>query len=103
MTDFLEFIKDNFKLIAENIWTFLIYGAFIFGISWLIHNYFLEKKLYNIPERERLQEHIKELEQEVKDLNDKVHKDDLKDRVKEITQNRERTETLGEVIRKNMK
>lgn len=61
------------------------------------------KKNFTIFQRERLQEHIKELEQEVKDLNDKVHKDDLKDRVKEITQNRERTETLGEVIRKNMK
>ena len=103
MAEFFGFIEDNLKLITENIWTFLIYGAFIFGISWLIHNYFLERKLHNIPEREVLQEHIKELEQEVKELKHKVHRDELKDKVHEITQNREQTETLGEIIKKNMK
>lgn len=103
MMEFFEFIKDNLELITENIWIFFIYGAFIFGISWLIHNYFLERKLHNIPEREVLQKHIKELEQEIKDLKDRVHKDELKDMVQEITQNRNQIETLGEVMKRNMK
>lgn len=103
MMEFFEFIKDNLELITENIWIFFIYGAFIFGISWLIHNYFLERKLHNIPEREMLQKHIKELEQEIKDLKDRVHKDELKDMVQEITQNRNQIETLGEVMKRNMK
>lgn len=103
MVDFLEFIKENLKLITENIWAFLIYGIFIFGISWLIHNYLLERKIHNIPEKERLQKHIKELEQEVKELRDKVHKDELRDIIQDINQNEQQTETLGEVIKKNMK
>lgn len=103
MMEFFEFIKDNLELITENIWIFFIYGAFIFGISWLIHNYFLERKLHNIPEREMLQKHIKELEQEIKDLKDRVHKDELKDMVQGITQNRNQIETLGEVMKRNMK
>lgn len=103
MAEFLGFIENNWKLFSENVWTFLIYGAFVFGMSWLIHNYFLARKLHDIPEREVLQKNIKELEQEIKELRDRVHKDELRDRVQEITQNREQTETLGEIIKKNMK
>lgn len=103
MSDLFEFIKDNVNLISENIWVFLIYGAFIFGISWALHNYFLERKLHNIPEREALLEHIKELEQEVGELKDKLHKEELKNTIQEMTQNEGQVETLGEVMKRNMK
>lgn len=103
MIEFLKFIKDNLELIAENFWVFLIFGMFVFGISWLIHNYFLERKLYNIPEREELQKHIIELEQKIRELEDKVHKNELKDKLQEITENRTQTENLGEIIKRNIK
>lgn len=103
MSELLEFVKDNVNLITENIWIFLIYGVLIFGISWTLHNYFLERKLHNIPEREALQKHIKELEQEVGELKDKLNKKELRNTVQEMTQNKSQTETLGEVMKRNMK
>ncbi len=103
MPELLEFVKNNVKLITENIWIFLIYGALIFGISWALHNYFLERKLHNIPEREALQKRIKELEQEVGELKGKLHKEELRNIIQEMTQNESQTETLGEVIKRNMK
>lgn len=103
MPELIEFVKDNVKLITDNIWIFFIFGAFIFGISWALHNYFLERKLHNIPEREALQKHIKELEQEVGELKEKLHKEELINTIQEMTQNENQTETLGEVIKRNIK
>ena len=99
MSDLLELIN----LISENIWVFLIYGVLIFGLAWVIHNYFLERKLHNIPERETLVERIKELEQEVRELKDKLHKEELRNTIQEMTQNEGQIETLGEVMKRNMK
>lgn len=102
MKDFFEFIRENWKLITENIWVFLIFGILVFGISWVIHNYFIEVKLHNIPERELLQKRIGELEQEVEEYKEKLHQKELKNTVQEMRQGVNQAESIGSIMRRNM-
>lgn len=102
MKDLLEFIRENWELFVGNIWLFLIYGLLVFGISWVIHKYFIEVKLHNIPERESLQRRIDELEQEVTEYKKKLHQEELRNTVQEMKQSGNQAESIGSIMKMNM-
>ena len=100
ITDFLEFLKTEWRLVSNNAWTFIIFGVFLFIIgyliSWKIHNYFLETKLHRIPDSETLQRENEELREKIKSLEEKLHKKKVADLVQQY---REPTDkSIGEVI-----
>lgn len=106
-TDLLIFMKENWNLIVNNLWTFLLFGTFIFligfGISWKIHNYYLDVKLHNIPEREELQKQVSQLKEENANLQKQLERFNLKELIQETFHEKSENETIGDVIRRNVK
>lgn len=104
LTDLLTFLQSEWELISANPWSFCIFGAFWlligFSISWGIHNYTMEIKLHNIPEKEALQKRVIELQNQNDELQKALHRQDIKGLIQELrVENKE--ETIGEVIARN--
>lgn len=106
ITDLLAFLQNEWQLISDNPWCFIIFGAFCFligyAIAWNVHNYLLEVKLHNIPEREELQQKILELQNQVEKLKKELHKQDINGYIQEIRDGYD-SESIGAVIARNKK
>ena len=104
-TDFLTFLLENWNVIKNNPKVFIVFGVFVFligfGISWTVHNFFLEKKLHNIPEREALQEQISKLKEDNTVLKEKLRRFELGELIQETFREESNHETIGEVITRN--
>lgn len=100
MTDLFVFLRDEWNVFTVNPWTFIIFGAFMFGVSWWIHNYMLEVKLHNIPEREDLQKELNEYKAKVEELEKALHRQKITDLIQEVKQDTEGV-SIGEIIAKN--
>lgn len=103
--DFLSFLRSEWNLISAYPGSFCIFGAFLFligfGISWGAHNYLLEIKLHNIPDREALQNQVAELQAQNQELRRALHRQDIGDLIHEMQAGNEE-QNLGEVISRNM-
>lgn len=100
MTDLLAFLKDEWNVFTAHPWTFIIFGAFVFGISWAIHNYMLEVKLHDIPGREALQQELDQYKNQVAELEKALHRQDIVDLIQEVKQDTEGI-SIGAIIAKN--
>lgn len=104
LTDLLTFLQSEWNLISENPWSFFIFGVFLFligfSISWGIHNYTMEVKLHNIPEREALQKRLNELQNQNDELKKALHRQDIKGLIQELRDGN-KEETVGEIIVRN--
>lgn len=105
MTDFLFFLKDNWNIIVDNKWTFLLFGFFVFlagwGASWAVHSYLVNMKIHNIPEREELQNQVSELKAENQDLKNKLERQKKEELIKEVFRSENKNETIGDVLNRN--
>ena len=99
--DFTIFIIDNWNLIKNNIGMFILFGVFVFFVSWTIHNYFIEKKLHNIPERDALQKQLSELKEENSALQKKLQRYERGELIQETFREKSSHETVGDVIKRN--
>lgn len=104
-TDLLSFLQSEWNLISAHPWSFFMFGTFLFligfSISWGAHNYFLEIKLHNIPDREALQNQVAELQAQNLELQKALHRQDINELIHELQDGSEE-KTLGEVISRNM-
>ena len=100
MTDFLTLLQAEWTVISDNPWTFTIFGAIVFGISWGIHNYMLEVKLHNLPERESLQKEVERYKAQVAELKKALHRQDIADLIQEVKQDTEGV-SIGAIISHN--
>lgn len=104
LTDLLTFLQGEWELISANPWSFCIFGVFLFligfSISWVIHNYTMEVKLHNIPEREALQRKVADLQNQNDELKKALHRLDIKGLIQELRDGN-KEESIGEIIARN--
>lgn len=105
--DFFTFIKESYSLIVSNPWTFFFLSVFCFSIgfilAWKLHNYLLEKKLYNIPERESLKSENDSLKEKIHTLENELRQQKNKSLVQDSLKNFSHKESIGKIIRRNNK